>query len=275
MDLELNTPLTWTNPATTTSFRLQVATDSTFASGIVYNDSTLTTPSKVVPGLANLTKYYWRVNAKNAGGTSAYSTRRAFTTISAIPPAPALVSPPNNAVNQQANVTLRWNRSNAALTYRLQVATDSSFASGIVVNDSTLTDTLKAMSGLTNSTKYFWRVNAKNVAGTGVYSAIWAFTTIIANPNVPALVSPADGAANQDLNVKFVWTQAGRCNVVPPAGCQRFHVCVRGRGERFDHHGYLKDGRRIRLRDEVFLAREREEYRRCQPVFGGLQLPHV
>jgi hypothetical protein len=216
VDIDLSTPLTWTLPPTATSYRLQVATDSTFVSGIVYNDSTLTTGSKVVPGLANLTKYYWRVNAKNAGGSSAYSVRRAFTTISAIPSAPVLVSPLNNLVNQQVNLTLRWNRSNAAVTYRLQVATDSSFASGIVVNDSTLTDTVKAMSGLANSTRYFWRVNAKNVAGTGVYSSTWAFTTIIANPNVPSLVSPADGAANQDLNVKFVWTR--------PAGATSFRL---------------------------------------------------
>lgn len=218
VNVELNVPLLWTKPATTATFRLQVATDSMFASGIVYNDSTLTDSSKVVPGLANLTKYFWRINAKNAGGTSAYSIRRTFTTISAIPPAPAIVSPPNNAVNQQVNVTLRWNRSNAALTYRLQVAADSAFAPVLLVNDSTLTDTVKIMSGLTNSTRYFWRVNAKNVAGTSVYSAIYAFTTIIANPIVPLLVAPADGSVNQDLNVKFVWRR--------PAGTTSFRLQV-------------------------------------------------
>jgi hypothetical protein len=92
-----------------------------------------------------------------------------------------------------------------AQTYRLQVATDATFASGIVVNDSTITDSLKAMSGLANSTIYYWRLNAKNVAGTGPYSAAWAFSTIVANPATPVLVSPADGATNQDLSVKYVW----------------------------------------------------------------------
>ena len=140
--------------------------------------------------LANLTKYYWRVNAKNAGGTSGYSAVRAFTTISAIPLAPALITPPNNAVNQQVNVVLRWNKSNAATTYRLQVGTDETFATGVVFNDSTLTDTTKTMAGLANSTKYYWRVNAKNVAGTGVYSATWAFTTIVANPSIPVAGRP-------------------------------------------------------------------------------------
>ncbi len=197
--------LRWTKSATATNYRLQVSTDTSFTSGLVVNDSTLTDTTKTMAGLLNLTKYYWRVRAKNSGGWSNASTTVSFTTISAIPLAPAQLTPPNNAVNQQVNAVIRWNKSNNALTYRLQVGTDETFATGVVVDDSTITDTTKAMAGLLNSTKYYWRVNAKNVAGTGVYSATWAFTTIVANPSIPVLVSPADGATNQDLSVKYVW----------------------------------------------------------------------
>ena len=205
VDVEVTPVISWSASAGAVTYRLQVSTDSSFTSGLVYNDSTLTANSKTMSALANLTKYYWRVNAKNAGGTSTYSAVRSFTTISAIPLAPVLVTPPNNAVNQQVNVLLRWNRSNAATTYRLQVGTDETFATGVVFNDSTLTDTTRAMSGLANSTKYYWRVNAKNTAGTGVYSATWAFTTIVANPSIPALVGPVDGATDQDLTVRYWW----------------------------------------------------------------------
>ncbi|MCC6397798.1 MAG: T9SS type A sorting domain-containing protein [Bacteroidetes bacterium] len=210
VDQSVNPDLRWTKPAGTVTFRLQVATDSLFVSGIAFDDSTLTDSSRVVAGLANLTKYYWRVNAKNPGGTSAWSAKRAFTTISAIPAAPVLVSPANNAVNQQINVTLRWNRSTGATTYRLQVGIDPTFAGGIVVDDSTLTDTTSVMSGLLNSTQYYWRVNGKNVAGTGAFSAPFTFTTIVADPSIPVLVSPADGATDQDLTVTYTWqTTAG------------------------------------------------------------------
>ncbi|MBP1657708.1 MAG: hypothetical protein H6Q31_2309 [Bacteroidetes bacterium] len=205
VDVEITPTMRWSKVADAVTYRLQMATDSLFVSGIVYNDSTLTDTVKAIPALNNLTKYYWRVNAKNTGGTSAYSATRAFTTISAVPLAPVHISPPNSAVNQQINVVLRWNKSVGAQTYRLQVATDGTFASGIVVNDSTITDTLKAMSGLANSTQYYWRVNAKNVAGTSPYSSPWTFTTVVANPSMPVLVSPADGATNQDLSVKYVW----------------------------------------------------------------------
>ena len=205
VDVDVAPTIRWMRPAGAISFRVQVGTDSTFTTGLVLNDSTITDTSRALSGLANLTKYFWRINAKNGGGTSAYSVVRSFTTISAIPPAPALVTPPNNAVNQQVNVVLRWNRSNAATTYRLQVGTDETFATGVVYNDSTLTDTTKTMSGLANSTKYYWRVNAKNTAGTGVYSATWAFTTIVANPSIPVLVGPVDGATDQDLTLKYLW----------------------------------------------------------------------
>jgi hypothetical protein len=61
------------------TYRLQVATDTLFGS-IVYNDSTLTDTARQVGPLVVNTQYYWRVNAKNAGGTSAWSTRWGFRT---------------------------------------------------------------------------------------------------------------------------------------------------------------------------------------------------
>lgn len=218
VDLDPALTIKWSKPATAATYRLQVCTDTSFTAGLVYNDSTLTDTAKTMTGLLNLTKYYWRVNAKNAGGTSVYSTLRNFTTISAVPVAPTLITPPNGSVNQQVTLNLRWYKSNFATTYRLQVGTDPSFAGGFVVNDSTLTDTVKSVAGLVNSTLYYWRVNAKNVAGTSTYSTVWSFTTIVANPNIPSLVSPLDGAVDQDLNVKFVWRK--------PAGATSYRLQV-------------------------------------------------
>lgn len=60
--------------------------------------------------------------------------------------------------------------------YRLQLATDSSFAS-TVLDDSTVTDTSRPLSGLSNSTQYHWRVNGRNNGGSGPWSQIFRFTT--------------------------------------------------------------------------------------------------
>jgi hypothetical protein len=57
-----------------------VATDSNFTA-LVFNDSTLVDSSiQFAPSLLNNTRYYWHVNATNAGGASTYSATWNFTT---------------------------------------------------------------------------------------------------------------------------------------------------------------------------------------------------
>ncbi len=196
----------WNTVATATSYRLQVGTDSTFAGGLVVNDSTLTDTSRAVSGLNTNTKYFWRVNAKNGSGTSAYSSLRRFTTITP-PAAVILVSPSDNAIQQPVSLTLKWNTASTAISYRLQVGTDSTFAGGMVVNDSTLTDTSRVVSGLNTNTKYFWRVNAKNAAGYGAASSLRRFTTITP-PAAVILVSPSDNATQQPVSLTLKWNTA-------------------------------------------------------------------
>ncbi|MBI4548141.1 MAG: choice-of-anchor D domain-containing protein, partial [Ignavibacteriae bacterium] len=169
--------LSWNASARATTYRLQVSTDSLFAT-TVFDDSTLTSTSQQVGPLANDTKYYWHVNAKNAAGTSAYSEIWHFTTIIAAPAAPTLTSLPNGATDQPTTVTLSWNASARATTYRLQVSTDSLFGT-TAFDDSTLTDTLRQVGPLANSTTYYWRVSAKNTAGVSEYSERWNFRTTI------------------------------------------------------------------------------------------------
>jgi hypothetical protein len=81
IDQPLTVELRWNGVVSAATYRLQVATDTLFGS-IVYNDSTLTDTARQVGPLAVNTQYYWRVNAKNAGGTSAWSTRWGFRTTS-------------------------------------------------------------------------------------------------------------------------------------------------------------------------------------------------
>ncbi len=85
--------LSWSASSGAASYQVQVATDSGFAS-LVYNQSGITATLTSVSGLSASTLYYWRVNATNAYGTSAWSSVRSFTTAAPAPPAaPTLVSP--------------------------------------------------------------------------------------------------------------------------------------------------------------------------------------
>ncbi len=206
MNVSATPTLAWDTTTNASSFRLQVSVDSLFSS-FAYNDSTITGLSKQVTGLANQTKYFWRVRAKNASGVSPNSSVRSFTTVQPPPAAPTPLLPADNAKDLDTAITVRWTSSPTAVTYRLQLGTDSTFAGGFVINDSTLTDTSKSVVALDYGVRYFWRVNSKNPGGTSAYSALRRFTTFATDPTVPVPVLPVSGATNLDTNVTLRWTR--------------------------------------------------------------------
>ncbi len=201
-DVPLSIQLTFTSSKWATVYQVQAATDSGFSS-IIFSDSTLTDTSAIVSGLLNGTTYYWRSRAKNLYGWSAFSGTNTFTTVFLPPAAPALLSPADGATGQPVSLTLYWNSSLGASSYRVQVSADSLFGTTIV-NDS-LTGTSILISGLSHETTYFWRVLAKNTAGTSAYSSHRSFLTVLAPPSAVDLVSPPDDSTEAPVSMDFVW----------------------------------------------------------------------
>lgn len=99
-----------------------------------------------------------------------------FTTAT-IPAAPTLSSPTNGATGVSTSPTLTWNASSGATSYRLQVSTSSAFST-LTIDQSGITTTSRAISGLADGATYYWRVNATNSAGTSGWSSVWNFTTV-------------------------------------------------------------------------------------------------
>jgi aminopeptidase N len=71
--------LNWNTALSAATYWLQVAADTVFATNMV-NDSTLTDTSRQVGPLSSNTRYYWRVNVKNAGGLGGWSAPWNFVT---------------------------------------------------------------------------------------------------------------------------------------------------------------------------------------------------
>ncbi|MDI6765265.1 MAG: S8 family serine peptidase [Bacteroidota bacterium] len=69
----------WNASTDATSYRLQVSTSSTFNTTVVDQSGIITT-SVTVSKLSGTTVFYWRVNASNSSGTSAWSNVWSFTT---------------------------------------------------------------------------------------------------------------------------------------------------------------------------------------------------
>jgi hypothetical protein len=216
-NVDTNTTIIWAKAANATSYHVQVSKDPAFGGQFVVDDTSVVDTTKALTSLSLGTKHYWRVRAKNAGGSSAFSTSRSFTTVTGIPGVPSLLLPANGSTGLSPTVTFRWTRPNPqASSYKLQVATDSTFGSGLIVNDSTLVDTFKTETGIAYGKKYFWRVNGKGVGGPGAYSAVWNFRTLLQDPSVPALLSPVDGSTGQPTNPTLRWTR--------PPGATSFHL---------------------------------------------------
>jgi hypothetical protein len=170
----------------------------------VVNDSTLVNPTKSLTALQNDTRYFWRVRSKSTNGYSIYSDVWHFTTVQGVPGAPVLLAPLNNASNVAVDQTLRWTTAKNAVSYYLRFGKDSTFATTLV-DDSTLTDTVYAVTGLDLNTKYFWKVRATTGGGTGPFSALWRFTTVVPPPIAVGLKLPVQNDLITVDSVKFVW----------------------------------------------------------------------
>jgi len=93
-----------------------------------------------------------------------------------VPKAPTLISPANGSTNLPINLKLSWGSSPKAQKYHLELSTDSTFAT-VVLIDSTLTDTSKFIWGLNYNTIYYWRVRAINGPAIGNWSSVFKFQT--------------------------------------------------------------------------------------------------
>ena len=91
---------------------------------------------------------------------------------------PVLISPPNGSNNVPLTPTLFWNHISGVTHYKVQVSRVSNFS--VLTDSATVTiNQYPIPSGtLTNTTTYFWRVNATNSTGTGPWSEVWNFSTI-------------------------------------------------------------------------------------------------
>ena len=90
-------------------------------------------------------------------------------------PLPPEIISPNIVLDVERNPVLKWHSSKTATSYRVQISTNSVFAT--VDKDTTVADTLCQMKMLAANTRYYWRVSGSNDKGTSDYSVTASFIT--------------------------------------------------------------------------------------------------
>lgn len=147
-------------------------------------------------------------------GTGSLVGIRFVTSLSTTPASPTLISPSNGSTNVSLTPTLNWGPVSGAISYRLQIATDSLFTSPIYNNGNITANTFVVPSSTLNfQSRYFWRVNATNSVTTGPWSSVWNFTTLSnLPPATPTLLSPANGSDTVGLTPILDWFDAAGAN---------------------------------------------------------------
>jgi len=211
----------WDSTSPALFYRLQVSSDSSFisTSEVDVTGITVSNFNLVSPPLSHNARYYWRVQSTNAAGSGPWSNRFSFTTSLAIPSPPTLVSPPDNAQNVSLTPTLDWRDDISVITYQAQLSTDSTFTTSLVDTTSFSVSQVTIRSGiLTPVQRYYWRVRTTNILGTGPWSVIWDFRTLLTAPVAPVLNAPPNGATDISTIVTVDW------NDVPFADNYRIQV---------------------------------------------------
>ncbi len=137
--------------------------------------------------------YYWQVVPYNANGSAVDCPVWSFTT-NATPPAPvALVSPADEAIDQDFNLTLEWNTDAVADGYYLNFGTDNPPTDVEDMTDMGTATTYDAVE-LSGATTYYWQVIPYNANGNATDCPVWSFTTYAAAPEAITYNNPADAA---------------------------------------------------------------------------------
>jgi hypothetical protein len=132
------------------------------------------TPATVLPA----GEYKFKVLAKNAIGSSAYSAWMTFTVVTTAPGVPTLVSP--SGTISDTTPSYRWNAVSGATAYRIGVYRVST-GTYIILTDVSSSVCSGSVCTYTPSTvlpagNYQWKVLAKNAIGSSAYSAWRTFT---------------------------------------------------------------------------------------------------
>ena len=197
----------WNTSVRASQYELQLSTDSTFSS--VGVDTLVSDTAYQAIALNYLQKYFWRVRARNVGGIGLWSAVYRFTTIIEAPAQVDLSLPLDSIQLQPLSLTLAWKSALRAESYRVQVSQHPLFAS-IMKDDTTAGDTSYHLTGLENLTRYYWRIQSRNIGGVSAWSAIRNFVTIIAPPEVPQLRYPIQDSILVNLHASFHWLPSQR-----------------------------------------------------------------
>jgi hypothetical protein len=232
--------LSWTDASTNeTGFTVERAPDAGGAPGTFA--AVGTDPANATQftdgGVAPSSRYWYRVQAFNADGTSSYSN--VVSAVTPAPPPPPIPAAPSTltAVAAAGRVDLAW-KDNAGNEggFRVERAPDVAGIPGIFVQVGSTAANVVAYSdaAVAAGVRYWYRVRAFNAGGSSAYSAVASATT----PSVPLsnLTGTISGGA-RNATVALTWTRGSAGTVDVWRNLVRIRTGAANTGSLSDHIG--------------------------------------
>jgi len=219
-DDTINQPLSlsirWHPVPRAEKYHVQLSTDTDFVKPLI-NDATLTWDSKSVGPLSVGTTYFWHVRAINAGGASAWSPTRRFTTVPTIPPIVTLTAPENAAILTKDSIDLSWNTASVEVDrYLLEIALDSLMTKQ-VLRDSMITEHSRVQKFFRNKAVFWWHVKAHYPLGWAEWSATRRFIVdipqIVESPVTFTLSFEGNSKQGSPLRLNYALPKASRVTI--------------------------------------------------------------
>ncbi|MFA5794757.1 MAG: hypothetical protein WC980_06800 [Candidatus Brocadiia bacterium] len=156
--------------------------------------------------LVDNTKYYWRIDSKNAVGTIT-GTVWSFTTMFTQPAQAASPAPADGATGTPDTQQLSWAPADRTTSYDVYFGITSAGWAPVTNTAATSYDP----GTLTQDVTYYWRVDSKNSVGTAAGN-VWSFTTLLDPPPQVTSPVPADGSTNILDAQQLSWSSAARAD---------------------------------------------------------------
>ncbi len=194
--------LSWTAPVSgdQNSYELRYSTNPDFLQDVFIRILSTTGTTYTATDLLPNTTYYFRLYARNSGGTSADFTAATGATK---PYSPAVPTGLTAANVKQTTLTLNWTAPTGPLTgYALSYSTSAAFTDSTVVPAPAVGDNSKPVTGLTANTTYYFRLRAVNTGG----SSPNATATVTTAPNAPTAPGPLTATNVEVTTLTLNWT---------------------------------------------------------------------
>src|SRR5690348_12011427 len=172
--------ISWTTSAAANS-QVEYGTSSSYGQTTAVDSTMVASHSVVLSGLAASTQYHYRVKSTDGSGNQATSGDFTFTT-SASAPSLTISAVASGSVTQ-TGATITWT-TNVSANSQVEYGTTTSYGQSTALNATLVTSHSVALSGLTASTQYHYRVKSADGSGNQATSGDFTFTTTASAPSL-------------------------------------------------------------------------------------------